>query len=386
MTVDINPTFQMVVDKTHMVHFLATNWALYPQNFIVKQFPLQLDIETNTICNIRCVKCFHSERFIEPQRMPMDLIKKLIREGSYKGLESIKLQYRGEPLLYRGIEEVIRYAKQYGIKEVMFNTNGTLLTDVKIESIVKSGLDKIICSIDSHDKDTYEKLHRGAKFDVVVNNLLKLQIYKKMNHRLRPIVRVQKVMQHGNKHENNKKYIKFWSIIADQVAIEEFIDYSDNLERSIIMKDWICPQLWQRLFIWADGTVHPCCCLESDQVGDIHSETIEEIWRNPFMTLLREGHRKGKSHEIPMCRKCPMRKHEYFKNLKFPGKSVMEPIAEEIYDVFGKPLEGGIGGGGAAWIYKSNISVDWNKILKKASKPEPKINPLKIKYKEDEDV
>ena len=86
-------------------------------------------------------------------------------------------------MLYRGIEEVIRYAKQYGVKEVMFNTNGTLLTREMIKKIVKAGLDKLICSIDSHNKDTYERLHRGAKFDIVVYNLLKLQIYKKMNHK-----------------------------------------------------------------------------------------------------------------------------------------------------------------------------------------------------------
>lgn len=313
MKVDVNPTFQMVVDKTNLSENLDSNWFQYPKNFTVKQFPLQLDIETNTICNIRCVKCFHSTRFIEPQRMPMELIKKLIREGSYKGLESIKLQYRGEPLLYRGIGEVIRYAKQYGIKEVMFNTNATLLTREMIDEIVVCGLDKIICSIDSYVKETYEKLHRGAKFDVVVNNLLKLQTYKGLSKRLRPILRVQKVMQRGNEFEDNEIYIKFWSIIAEQVAVEEFIDYNDNLERSMIMKDWACPQLWQRLFVWSDGTVHPCCCLESMEVGDIHKHTIELIWRSGLISELRQLHQQGRSHEIKMCRKCSMRKHEFHK-------------------------------------------------------------------------
>ena len=331
MKVDVNSTFHMEVDKTNLeINSAEMNWFVYPKLFKVGQFPLQLDIETNTICNIRCVKCFHSERYIEPKRMPMELIKKIIREGSYKGLESIKLQYRGEPLLYRGIEEVISYAKQYGIKEVMFNTNATLLTEEMIEKLVKAGLDKIICSIDSHVKETYEKLHRGAIFDVVVNNLINLDVYKKVNRRLRPIVRVQKVMQKGNVHENNEKYIKFWSLIAEQVAVEEFIDYSDNGDSSIVMKDWACPQLWQRLFVWADGTVHPCCCLESEEVGDIHSNTIEEIWNSQRMGEIRFSHKSGHSHGVYMCRQCPMRKHEYYKNLKFPGKSCMEPIWDKV--------------------------------------------------------
>ena len=380
MKVDVNPTFHIQVDKTNLeINVSEMNWYVYPKLFKVGRFPLQLDIETNTICNIRCVKCFHSSQYIDPQRMPMGLIKKVIREGSYKGLESIKLQYRGEPLRYYGIEEAVRYAKQYGIKEVMFNTNATLLTREMIEKLVKAGLDKIICSIDSYEEELYEKLHRGAKFDVVVNNLLKLQDYKNINGRLRPILRVQKVVQQGNRHENNEKYIKFWEIIADQVAIEEFIDYNDNLERSMIMKDWACPQLWQRLFVWADGTVHPCCCLESDEVGDIHRDrdTIELIWGGGQMTRFRQLHQQGRSHEIEMCRKCPMRKHEYQKQRKV--------VFEEDTYVLGKPVEGGIGGGAAAWIYKSNIEVDWDKILKEAAKPEPKINPLKIKYEKDEE-
>lgn len=371
MKVDVNPTFHMEVDKTNLeINPAEMDWFVYPSLFKVAQFPLQLDIETNTVCNIRCVKCFHSERYIEPLRMPMELIKKIIREGSYKGLQSIKLQYRGEPLLYRGIEEVIRYAKQYGIKEVMFNTNATLLNKGMVEILVKAGLDKIICSIDSYVKEIYEKLHRGAKFDVVVNNLLHLQVYKKVERRLRPILRVQKVMQKGNEHESNEKYIKFWSIIADQVAIEEFIDYSDTEERIIVKRDWACPQLWQRLFVWADGTVHPCCCLESQEVGDIHSQTIEDVWVGETMKKLRLLHQKGQSHKIEMCRRCSLRKHEYSKNFKPPGKSVMEPIWDKITEDickdtgFTPDLKGGIGGEGGSWgSDDTNAAEDYKKVV-----------------------
>lgn len=71
---------------------------------------------------------------------------------------------------------------------------------------------------------------------------------------------------------------------------------------------------------------------------------------------------------------------------EFANLNIMESIMEEDIYLLGKPLKGGIGGDVAAWIYKSNISVDWDKILKEAAKKEPKINPLKIKYKEDKDV
>jgi len=312
--IKVNPTFHMQVDKIKKtIKVEEMNWYLYPELFKVAKFPLQLDIETNTVCNIRCIKCFHSSCYIKPQRMPMALIKELIREGSNKGLESIKLQYRGEPLMYQGIEEIVKYAKEYGIKEVMFNTNATLLTHEMSEKLIKAGLDKIICSVDSWDKDIYEKLHRGAKFDEVVNNLLHLNVAKKMKRKRRPIIRVQKVIQEGNKDEDNDKYVKFWSIIADQVAIEDYLDYNDNIETFQLMRFFACPQLWQRLFVWADGTVHPCCCLDSEQVGNVYNNTIEEIWLGEPLSTIRKLHQQGKSHEIEMCRKCPMRKHEFNK-------------------------------------------------------------------------
>lgn len=310
-----NPTFQMKYNSSFIGEWGNAHWFTYPQYFTVKQFPLQLDIELNTTCNIRCKKCFHSNEFIEPQRMQMELVKKLIREGSYKGLESIKLQYRGEPLMYNGLCEIIRYAKQWEINEVMFNSNGTLLTQDLAKELVDSGLDKIIFSIDSYKKKVYEDLHRGASFDSVIANIIYLKVHRTVQRRIKPIIRIQQVIQDENIKEG-EKYVEFFKTIADQVAIEEYIDYSNTESIHLTMKDWACPQLWQRLFIWADGSVHPCCSLTSMSVGNIHKNTIEEIWSSIEMKTIRDFHKRGDSHAILMCLECPMRKHEYSKRLK----------------------------------------------------------------------
>ncbi len=53
-------------------------------------FSIHLDIELNSTCNLRCIKCYHSFDKPEPKEMPIDLVKKIIDEGVEKELASIK--------------------------------------------------------------------------------------------------------------------------------------------------------------------------------------------------------------------------------------------------------------------------------------------------------
>ena len=313
MDVNVNPTFHLKTDKSNSKDFeIEAKWFKNPKGFIVEDFPLQLDIETNTICNLRCKKCFFSYTFLVPREMELNYIKKMIREGSYKGLESIKFQYRGEPLMYPHLIEAIKYAKEYGIKAT-FNTNGTLLNATLIAKLCRAETDLIICSIDSYIKEVYEDLHRGGIFSKVLRNLKNLQTYKKVHHLIVPILRVQQVMQPENMREK-EKFVEFWSKIANQVSQVEYLDYQDILpDGTKIMENWACPSPWQRLVIWADGSVHPCCSLNSSVVGNIHADSIEDIWKGERMETLRNLHKNGKSHKNYACSRCAIRKHEYRK-------------------------------------------------------------------------
>ena len=53
----------------------------------------------------------------------------------------------GEPLLNNDLPQIIAYLKRREI-EVLFNSNGTLLTPAWQEALVRSGLDEYRCSID----------------------------------------------------------------------------------------------------------------------------------------------------------------------------------------------------------------------------------------------
>ena len=61
--------------------------------------PLCVDIETASICDLACPHCYR-EYLITPDKiMDEKLYKKIIDQISDLGIPSIKLNWRGEPLL-----------------------------------------------------------------------------------------------------------------------------------------------------------------------------------------------------------------------------------------------------------------------------------------------
>ena len=87
---------------------------------------------------------------------------RLIRRASLN-IASLKLNWRGEPLLHPQLCEIIRHAKEQGIVDVIINTNATHLDDSYAEKLLNSGLDYIIFSFDGGTKETYEK-NRVSRF------------------------------------------------------------------------------------------------------------------------------------------------------------------------------------------------------------------------------
>ncbi len=320
--VPINPTFHIKVKKTdeqspEYIEY-RRKWNENPKDFIVGDFPIHMDIETITECNLRCVMCYYAFSPPEASKMETELFKKVIDEGAEKGLCSIKSQYRGEPLLDDRMIDFITYAKNAGIIEVMFNSNAMLLTKEKAKGLIEGGLDKIICSVDGYTSEIYEQIRIGGKFETVVKNIKGLQELKKEMNSTKPTVRIQMVDTPIN-HSQIDGYIKFWGDIVEHVAVEDMCDLTLKEEDPTPLPNWACAQIWQRLVVLTDGDVLPCCHAlygGNDKllvVGNVKEESIESIWKGEEMTKMRELHKTGRSHEIELCRNCLMRKEIVFR-------------------------------------------------------------------------
>ncbi len=284
-------------------------WNDNPKNNVVESFPIHLDIEVTNACNYKCYMCFQA--FDPPKYgfMDFDLFKKMIDEGEKHGLCSIKLLFRGEPLLHKDIVKMVAYAKQHGVIEVAFNTNASLLTESRAREFIEAGLDKIVCSVDGCTKEVYERIRIGGNFDVVLGNIKRLQEFKKEMGVSHPIVRVQMVDTPKNHHQI-PEYIEFWGKIADQVATEALYEWEHMAEDPSVSKEFCCAQLWQRLMILWNGDVVLCCGDNRGRlrVGNVMKDNLADIWQSERLKVYRGLHLKGESHKMEICRRCGLRK------------------------------------------------------------------------------
>jgi MoaA/NifB/PqqE/SkfB family radical SAM enzyme len=285
-------------------------WNSAAKYGVLFDFPLHLDIEVTDACNLRCIMCVHGyKKGLETGLIDLSFAKKIIDQGVENGLYSLKFNWRGEPLMHKGLEELVAYAKEKGIIDVQFNTNGLLLTDDRIENLIKAGLDRIIFSLDGASKEIYEKIRVGGNFERVVSNIMKLYEKKKEKNSITPFVRVQMVRMKDNKDEVDT-FIKTWRPYVDDIRISDVTDRGQG--EQLAVGDQIavgrkrCPQPWQRLVISREGDALMCCgdWFKEQIVGDAKTRSVKEIWKGVKMNSMRNIQREVRLNDISPCDKC----------------------------------------------------------------------------------
>ena len=298
-------------------------WNLAGKYHIKFGFPIHIDIETSSYCNLRCRMCPQSfaPKSIDKGYIELELFKKVIDEGAEHGLCSIKLNWRGEPLLHKQLPEMVEYAKKHGIIEVMINTNGQLLTKDMSRKLIKAGIDKIIISLDGMNKATYEHLRQGANYDKLIKNIDDLLVLKKELGSKKPFVRVQTLrMKETNKEVRD--YVNFWKQKVDDVAVNEYSNRGEIEKRDV--GDYVavgrcpCPQIWQRTMIAWNGDVMVCCgdWYKKTLVGNANKSSLKELWDGKKWEWIRTMHKKRRLAEVPGCDKCQLQESYDLKKIR----------------------------------------------------------------------
>ncbi len=292
-------------------------WKEWPETFTVGEFPLFLDIEVTSVCNLKCPFCAttYRSREIEKGFITFEIVKKVIDEGKDNGLYGVKFNYRGEPLLHPDIHKFVKYAKEKGLIDVYFNTNAIRLTESIALRLIDSGLDRISISIEGYTKDVYEGKRVGSEFDTVLRNVQKLKELKERLGVSQPKVRIQTV-QLPELIDHLEEYKDFWLPLADEVA---YLDYKEMKARKKgIVYPWACPQLWQRMQVWWDGTILPCNHDDKARffLGNVNEISIKEGWNSEFLNSVRQKHKEGLAHLQEACDGCYLRDSEIKKLIK----------------------------------------------------------------------
>lgn len=164
----------------------------------VPPLPRRLQVEVTSACNLRCAMCF--VRY----RPPVNKLTGALDEGLFRrlltdlpDLNDLTLQGLGEPLLHPRLLEMVREARERGIR-VGFNSNATLLTRSMSEKLVRAGLDWLHVSLDGASAATYESIREGARLPTVLRNLADLVAVRQALGRENPQLRVVFVAMRRN--------------------------------------------------------------------------------------------------------------------------------------------------------------------------------------------
>ena len=174
-------------------------------------------VEVTTHCNGSCIYCPHTimGNQWKSRHMPIDLFHELI--PFLKHTDLVYLQGWGEPLLNKDFFDMVRICKARG-RRVGFTTNGTLLTEDTIRTLVELQVDIMGISLAGATAKTHNRIRKGTDFNKIVFSLERLRAIKAEKRSSAPAVHLAYLMLRSNFDE-----LKEILPLAKRVGAKEII-------------------------------------------------------------------------------------------------------------------------------------------------------------------
>jgi MoaA/NifB/PqqE/SkfB family radical SAM enzyme len=146
-------------------NILLNEYEIAQNKIYLKSYPRIMNLVLTNRCNLRCTMCSEIEHNGE-YNLSNEGVENLVEIMPY--LEKLVLR-GGEVFLHEKILYILEQAKKYKV-DIEIVTNGLLLTG-KIVNLLLDVLTEITFSIDSVNKETYEKIRVGASFEKLLENI-----------------------------------------------------------------------------------------------------------------------------------------------------------------------------------------------------------------------
>lgn len=285
-------------------------FKVYPVIKRVAEFPIYLLVEPVSACNLRCPMCFQVDKGFTKKpfmgKMDMDLYRRIIAEAVAGGTRAITLASRGEPTLHPQLREMLAEASGGKFIDLKLNTNATMLTDDLARDILRSDVNELVFSIDSHEREAYERIRVGASFDVTLHNVRRFHEIRATEF---PGSRLQTRVSgvRLDPQQDVEGFIAFWSKIVDHVgyvdAESRWDTYNNEPHPDLAHA---CNYLFERMYIWWDGVCNPCDVdyMSHLSPGRFPEQSIRDIWHGDAYTQMRKEHLAGRRNMFDPCDRC----------------------------------------------------------------------------------
>ena len=282
----------------------------------LEKFPAYVNIETNNMCNARCIMCgidFDKRTLV---RMDDALFAKIVAELSAwrHHVRKVNLYSDNEPLLDRDLARKIKVIKDAGIETIAIATNASALVNTRAEELIRAGLDQIYITIDSMIPERYERIRVGLSFEKVYANTVNF-IRRRDALGGKTAVRLQMVLQESNRGEKDA-FAAHWAPLlspGDYVVVHRAHNWGGTVKTLAYDEDeninaFPCTALWTNAMIHADGKM-ALCSVDTEPVspftlGDINTQSIESVWLGETLRAMRERHLTDRRGGHPLCDGC----------------------------------------------------------------------------------
>ena len=224
-----------------------------------------VELETNTLCNRRCVYCPNIKYTRGDYFMNEDLFKKIVDDLSSMGYNGrIRPHFYGEPLLDKRLPKLVRYTRKKLPKaNIQIFTNGDFLSNKFFIQLLKEGVDKFI--VTTHDSESDNKIM------MLINSLNskdKKRIHYQKNDEIYMMNRggllnIEPVRAHCCNYPSNYLIINFKGEVI------------------LCCNDYFCKYVF----------------------GDLKKEKILDVWNKPELKKVREELQNGIFRQ-DICKKC----------------------------------------------------------------------------------
>ena len=266
-------------------------------------------IEITNVCNLNCKFCPDTNR--KKEFMSLEKFEEAIKK-IYKLTKLVTLHVKGEPLLHKDLENILKILEKYNLK-TNITTNGTLIKD-KLEIIKKSNaVRQINFSIHSmvqneninkqYLTDIFESVEE-LKDSIISYRLWNLQNIKDNNINNDIINQIEDYYNIPNLKQQllENEFIK----LRENVFINQDTEFEwPNLNNKPIIEKGRCLALREQVAILVDGTVVPCCLDNNGDIpiGNIFEETMEDILNKEKSITIKKNFENG-AITCNLCKTC----------------------------------------------------------------------------------
>ena len=292
---------------------------------VLLRAPSYYSIEPVNFCNLACPECPTGNGTMQRRAQRIDFAQASAFVHSVANVAlHINFYFQGEPFLYPQLNLLVKIADDRRIVTAV-STNGHFITAQAAEEIVRSGLKKLIVSLDGYSQESYSRYRRNGDYETVLASIRALHDAKRRLKSSYPVVCAQVLLLSSTEdHLPDIQQIAYHAG-ADSVEFKT-AQFYEPATRSELMPvhspsryqrdgggyihsgkahNW-CWRAWSNPVICADGKMVPCCYDKNAEhaFGNIFSGTAFKAFtseeRRDFMQtiLLRR-------QSMEMCSNCP---------------------------------------------------------------------------------